>query len=81
MKNKVKEIVIKNVEFKDTYIENQKCFYVYEIETNDRLDSKAIDSVITQTTNLPTSFMEFMEENNISFEQTLEFLNNNYKKQ
>ena len=81
MKTKTKEVVIKSIEFQDNYIQNGKHFYVYEIETNEPLDLNAIDSVITQTTNLPASFKEFMEDNNLSQAQTLEFLNNNYKKQ
>jgi hypothetical protein len=83
MKTKTKEIVIKSIDTKGVYFEANKnlTYYVYEIETNESLDLNAIDSLITETINLPASFTEFMEENNLSQEQTLEFLNNNYKKQ
>jgi hypothetical protein len=79
---KTKEIVIKSIDTKGDYFQANKnlTYYVYEIETDKRLDLNAIDLVIKQTTNLPTSFTEFMEENNLSQEQTLEILNN-YKKQ
>jgi hypothetical protein len=80
MKTKRKEIVIKSVEFKDTYIENQKCFYVYEIETNERLNLNTIDSVITQSTKVPESLTEWMMINGIGQGEVVKFLNNNYKK-
>jgi hypothetical protein len=80
MKTKTKEIVIKFIDYKEAYLDKDKKHYCYEIETNEPLESKAIASVITQTTNLPASFTEFMEVNNLSQEQTLEILNN-YKKQ
>jgi|GEM_PF-2581622 hypothetical protein len=82
MKTKTKEVVIKSIDYKTIYGQSSdnNVYYVYEIETNQALDLNAIDSVITQTTNLPTSFTEFMEVNNLSQEQTLEILNN-YKKQ
>ena len=83
MKTKTKEVVIKSIDYKTVYGQSSdnNVYYVYEIETNERLDLNALDSVITQTTNLPASFKEFMEDNNLSQAQTLEFLNNNYKKQ
>jgi hypothetical protein len=81
MKTKTKEIVIKSISYDGVDGGNGKTYYHYEIETNEPLDLNALDSVITETTNLPTSFTEFMEVNNLSQEQTLEFLNNNYKKQ
>jgi hypothetical protein len=82
MKTKDKEIVIKRIELKDSYTKSDQNFeYVYEIETHLPLNLNALDSVVKQSIKVPASFTEFMEENNISFEQTLEFLNNNYKKQ
>jgi len=82
MKTKTREIVIKRIELQDSYRKSDQNFeYVYEIETNSRLNLNALDSVVKQSIKVPTSFAEFMEENNISFDQTLEFLNNNYKKQ
>ena len=82
MKTKDKEIVIKRIELQDSYRKSDQNFeYVYEIETHLPLNLNALDSVVKQSIKVPTSFTEFMEENNISFDQTLEFLNNNYKKQ
>ena len=82
MKTKDKEIVIKRIELQDQYkISDGNFEYVYEIETHLPLNLNALDSVVKQSIKVPTSFTEFMEENNISFDQTLEFLNNNYKKQ
>jgi hypothetical protein len=81
MKTKTKEIVIKRIELQDSYRKSDQNFeYVYEIETHLPLNLNALDSVVKQSIKVPTSFTEFMEENNISFDQTLEFLNNNYKK-
>ena len=81
MKTKDKEIVIKRIELQDSYRKSDQNFeYVYEIETHLPLNLNALDSVVKQSIKVPTSFTEFMEENNISFDQTLEFLNNNYKK-
>jgi hypothetical protein len=82
MKTKDKEIVIKRIELQDSYRKSDQNFeYVYEIETHLPLNLNALDSVVKQSIKVPTSFTEFMEENNISFDQTLEFLNKNYKKQ
>jgi len=82
MKTKTKEIVIKRIELQDSYRKSDQNFeYVYEIETHLPLNLNALDSVVKQSIKVPTSFTEFMEENNISFDQTLEFLNKNYKKQ
>ena len=81
MKTKTREIVIKRIELQDSYRKSDQNFeYVYEIETHLPLNLNALDSVVKQSIKVPTSFTEFMEENNISFDQTLEFLNNNYKK-
>jgi|AntRauTorckE6833_2_1112554.scaffolds.fasta_scaffold38961_3 hypothetical protein len=81
MKTKTKEIVIKRIELQDSYRKSDQNFeYVYEIETHLPLNLNALDSVVKQSIKVPSSFTEFMEENNISFDQTLEFLNNNYKK-
>ena len=82
MKTKTREIVIKRIELQDSYRKSDQNFeYVYEIETHLPLNLNALDSVVKQSIKVPTSFTEFMEENNISFDQTLEFLNKNYKKQ
>ena len=82
MKTKDKEIVIKRIELQDSYRKSDQNFeYVYEIQTHIPLNLNALDSVVKQSIKVPTSFTEFMEENNISFDQTLEFLNKNYKKQ
>jgi hypothetical protein len=79
---KTKEIVIKRIELQDQYkISDGTYEYEYVIETRLPLNLNALDSVVTQSIKVPASFTEFMEENNISFQQTLEFLNNNYKKQ
>jgi len=82
MKTKTREIVIKRIELQNQYkISDGNFEYEYVIETRLPLDLNALDSVVTQSIKVPASFTEFMEENNISYEQTLEFLNNNYKKQ
>jgi len=81
MKTKKREIVIKSIEQHTSYFQNGNKFFVYEIETKQELNLNTIDTVIVENTKKFESFTEFMEENNISFEQTLEFLNNNYKKQ
>ena len=81
MKTKKREIVIKSIEQRTSYFQNGNKFFVYEIETKQELNLNTIDTVIVENTKKFESFTEFMEENNISFEQTLEFLNNNYKKQ
>ena len=80
MKTKKREIVIKSIEQHPSYFQNGNKFFVYEIETKQELNLNTIDTVIVENTKKFESFTEFMEENNISFEQTLEFLNNNYKK-
>ena len=91
MKTKTREIVIKRIELQDSYRKAEGLFYeepndykpcyVYEIETNSRLNLDALQHVITESVKVPEGLDEWMEVNGVGKSEIVEFLNNNYKKQ
>ena len=82
MKINTKEIVIKSIEFLDSYkTASGKIEYLYEIETNQELNLDVFQNVITQSIKNSENLDEWMEVNGVGKSEIVEFLNNNYKKQ
>ena len=81
MKTKDKEIVIKSIAEGVFYGEpnDYKPCYVYEIETNSRLNLDALQHVITESVKVPERLDEFMVLHGIGQSEIVEFLNKNYK--
>jgi hypothetical protein len=90
MKTKTREIVIKSIaegvfygsiEYGPVYGKkiNKEVYYVYEIETNSRLNLDALEHVITESVKVPEGLDEWMEVNGVGKSEIVEFLNKNYK--
>jgi len=81
MKTKTKEVVIKGLEFLDSYKQEGNIYHSYEIETHTPINLDALQHVITETEKIPERLDEWMDVNGVGKSEIVEFLNNNYKKQ